>query len=167
MGTRARVGLLLDFDNGVESIYTHWDGYPSHHGSLLLGCWNTRKLVAELIALGDLSVLGKQAGQQHSFDAPYDDPTSRDWCKAYGRDRGEDGVESCCHPVDDWPDSGHEYEYLFTPEGWTYRERFYDPGPVNGNYRAWWGEWQPLTPEVCADDADPIPMLPGGALGAS
>jgi hypothetical protein len=170
MGTRARVGLRLELDNGVESIYTHWDGYPSHHGPLLLDCWNTRTLVAELVALGDLSALGREAGQQHDFDAPYDDPTSRDWCKAYGRDRGEDGVEADSHPLDSWPDSGHEHEYLFTPgEGWTWRERKYDPGTVGGNYRSWWTEWQPLTPELCADDADPISDdgRAGGALSTA
>ncbi len=76
MSTNARIGLEILPGERVESIYTHWDGYPSHHGTLLLGHWNSREKVRELLALGDLSVLGKQVGQAHPFDAPYDDPLS-------------------------------------------------------------------------------------------
>lgn len=152
MSTNARIGIERPAANGITSIYTHWDGYPSHHGILLLDHYDTREKVEALIALGDLSILNKDLGQQHDFDARYDDPVSGSWCRAYGRDRGETDVAAVGHGYDDWPDSGQEYEYLFTRDGWKWREATYQED--DGNYRQVWGKWLTLTPSDC--------MAPGG-----
>lgn len=160
MSTNARIGIERPESNSVESIYTHWDGYPEHHGILLLDCWNTREAVESLIALGNLSVLGKEVGQKHDFDAPYDDPVSGSWCLAYGRDRGEVDVSSITHPHDEWPDYGQEYEYLYSPHyGWSWRECSYSHDPDGSNFQRRWGKWAPLLPSDCMSEestAEPV-----------
>lgn len=83
MGTRARIAMQMP-SGAFRSIYTHWDGYPSHHGAILQEHYTDPKKVWELLSLGDLSVLGAEIGEKHGFDAIVDNV-----CTAYGRDRGE------------------------------------------------------------------------------
>ena len=84
MATRSLIGKL-NSDGTVTSIYCHWDGYPSHNGVLLQEYWNTPYKVDQLLALGDLSSLGKEIGEQQDFNGS----RNRDWCMAYGRDRNQ------------------------------------------------------------------------------
>ncbi len=107
MGTRARVGIE-NADGHITSIYTHWDGDPSHHGPILTGSFATLERVTELMTLGDLSILGEEIGERHPFDNP-----DNDVCTAYGRDRDETGVDAVTHYADSWPDYGQVFEYLF------------------------------------------------------
>ena len=107
MSTRANIIRInkpgsFKYDNNnlsfkFDLIYTHSDGYPEHHGPILLEHYNTSEKVAELLGLGDLSVLGPQIGEKHDFDWAFtvdrdtwaNDPRYQ-WCRAYGRDRGEE-----------------------------------------------------------------------------
>ena len=84
MATRSLIGKL-NSDGTVTSIYCHWDGYPSHNGFLLQEYWDTPYKVDQLLALGDLSSLGKEIGEQQDFNGS----RNRDWCMAYGRDRNQ------------------------------------------------------------------------------
>lgn len=84
MATRSLIGKL-NSDGTVTHIYCHWDGYPSHNGFLLQEYWNTPYKVDQLLALGDLSSLGKEIGEQQDFNGS----RNRDWCMAYGRDRNQ------------------------------------------------------------------------------
>lgn len=125
MGTRSSIAIKTD--DGIKSIYCHWDGYIEHNGELLNEFYNTTDKVNELIALGDLSSLGSQIGQAHDFDAqsgpePELDLTAN-WCMAYGRDRGESGTEYSVHDnIGEWVDSRTEswceYFYLFDGSDW-------------------------------------------------
>ena len=96
MATRSRIGLCQGAQ-GIESVYCHWDGYPEHNGRILLDHYDEAKLV-QLLALGDLSVLAPEIGEQHPFsqlEVPADQRVNYDnWCTFYGRDRGETGVGS-------------------------------------------------------------------------
>ena len=90
MATRSLIGIKNQ-DNSITYIYCHWDGYPSHNGSILLNHYNNKKIVYELMDLGDLSSLQKNL---------YAEDNSHSWanptpgvCVAYGRDRGETGVD--------------------------------------------------------------------------
>lgn len=124
MSTNARIGIQND-DLSVTSIYTHWDGYPSHHGPILVENYNTEAKARELIALGDLSVLNSELGEKHDFDMSYDTREKLGpWCVAYGRDRGESDVDSVTHPVNSWPSYGQEYEYLFQNGRWVVRSGY-------------------------------------------
>ena len=84
--------------------------------------------VADLIALGDLSSLGTEIGQVHSFDAKYGpEPElsglTDNWCMAYGRDRGESGTEAqTFETIAEWVEAEAErwceYFYLFDGQDW-------------------------------------------------
>lgn len=137
MATRARIGIE-NGDGSVLSIYTHWDGYPEHHGPILLETYADEESASALIALGDLSILGRDLGEAHDFDSH--EPDS-DVCLAYGRDRGEAGVDAIEHDADDWPDSGHEYEYLYRSGVWYFRPR------------PWDGEGQPAAWELLTSES--------------
>jgi hypothetical protein len=116
MGTRSTIAIQNE-DGTVTGIYCHWDGYTSNNGRILEENYTTEEAVRELIALGDLSSLGETVGIKHDFDnAP------RNKCNAYGRDRGETGVDAIT--FGSWDDllekMGQEYDYLFTPgKGWV------------------------------------------------
>ena len=84
MATRSLIGKL-NSDGTVTHIYCHWDGYPSHNGFLLQEYWDTPYKVDQLLALGDLSSLGSEIGEQQDFNGS----RNRDWCMAYGRDRNQ------------------------------------------------------------------------------
>ena len=124
MATRSLIGKL-NSDNTVNYIYCHWDGYVEHNGFLLQEHYNTPEKVNTLLALGDLSSLGSEIGEKHEFE----NRPNRDWCTAYGRDRGETGVSWKTTTFEMYPkaDNATEYQYLFTDEGWK----------VNGG-----GDWE-------------------------
>lgn len=112
MSTRSNIAV--ERTNGtIASIYCHYDGYLSNNGRKLMENWHHPARVAQLIALGDLSSLGKVIGGKHDFDwrdelreqCQRKDGTTdhdkyaalqaklpwvvEDWCMAYHRDRGE------------------------------------------------------------------------------
>ena len=95
MATRSFIAKKVK--GGYIGIYSHWDGYPTKPG---VG-WTLRKYykspskVTQLIALGDISVLGENIGKKHDFDkasraGKYSDRIkSLGYTTAYHRDRGE------------------------------------------------------------------------------
>jgi hypothetical protein len=115
MATRSTIAIRNQ-DDTVTGIYCHWDGYLEHNGRILHDHYTTEEIVRELISLGDLSSLGLEIGTKHDFDnAP------RNECNAYGRDRGEKGVDATTFHT--WNQMLNEqrqaYNYLFVPgEGW-------------------------------------------------
>lgn len=78
--------------SAYDVIYCHWDGYPAGVGATLAAHYTTPDRVDALIALGDLSSLGAELGEQHPFDTHHTNPAAATWCLAYGRDRGEHGT---------------------------------------------------------------------------
>lgn len=117
MGTRSRIAIQ-NADGTLESIYCHWDGYPSNNGAILQEHYQDEAKVRELIALGDLSILAPNTTPEgsHSFGKPEDGV-----CVAYKRDRGETEVES--RKSDNLSDlieltdgSWGEWLYIFSPE---------------------------------------------------
>jgi hypothetical protein len=139
MGTRSNIGIRND-DNSITAIYCHWDGYPEHVGKILLNHYNSVGIVNELMDLGDLSILAENLysdNNSHTFNNPQPNV-----CVAYGRDRGEKGVE--CKVFNDSfeferfaSDTGAEYQYLFDNGKWTYR-------------KVYKGTWKELTSADCA-----------------
>ncbi len=117
MGTRSTIAIQNE-DGTVTGIYCHWDGYLSHNGRILQDHYTTEAQVRELIALGDISSLGANIGEQHNFNAP--DPAetlAETRCTAYARDRGEPNTAArTCHSWQQFIiQEGQEYDYLFTP----------------------------------------------------
>jgi len=140
MATRGNIGIINE-DGSVTGIYVHWDSYPENVGKLLLKHYNTSCIVCELMDLGDLSYLAENLycdDNNHSFENPVDGV-----CVAYGRDRGETGVESRVFnnisEFEKFADrTGADYQYLFNNGKWQYR---------NHN-----GTWNELTARVCKCD---------------
>jgi len=115
MGTRSTIAIQ-NGDGTVTGIYCHWDGYLSHNGRILNENYTTEEAVRELLALGDLSSLGATIGEQQDFDNPVDGQ-----CNAYGRDRGETGIEARTFEshAELIEQTGQEYDYLFANGVWT------------------------------------------------
>ena len=89
MATRSLIGRQYQ-DGSIDYIYCHWDGYPSNNGVILREHYSDSAKVDQLLALGDLSSLAEEIGEQQDFD---DRESQQDnWCLAYGRDRGEKNV---------------------------------------------------------------------------
>lgn len=117
MATRSRIAI--EYESGaVRSIYSHWNGYPSHNGRILLEHYTDREKVKRLIDLGNLSVLAPELdapeGADHSFETPIKGVTV-----FYGRDRGEEKQEAKHHyGLKAFLRSDvEEYGYLYTKEG--------------------------------------------------
>ena len=100
MATRSTIALEFA-DGTVGQVYCHWDGYIEHNGVILSESYTDPFKLRELIDCGDLSSLGPNLGEKHSFDtiAKYGTPeyeaemeAKRQVCTFYGRDRGEEGV---------------------------------------------------------------------------
>jgi hypothetical protein len=115
MATRSRIAIE-DEKGTVRSVYSHWDGYPSHNGRILFEHFQNPEKVNNLIALGDLSSLAPEIelAEGHTFENPVKGVTV-----FYGRDRGEDRTEAKTHLDRNsfLRSDVEEYGYLFTNEG--------------------------------------------------
>lgn len=116
MATRSTIAVEHR-DGTVEQIYCHWDGYLSHNGEILNRHYRDYAKVCDLIALGDISSLGTQIGEQHAFDGSGDP----EWTTAYGRDRGETDVGG--RRFKDFADysenmQAEEYDYCWRDAQW-------------------------------------------------
>jgi hypothetical protein len=155
MSTRSLIGMA-DAKGQVKCVYCHWDGYPSWNGRLLLEHWSDRKKLAELLALGDISVLSREIGQKIDFNRTISDTAYREehaeQCVIYHRDRGEKWtivrprtVKSESAFVFRAFGMGCDYCYLLRADGrWVHARtaamRKGDPLP----------SLEPLTAELCA-----------------
>jgi len=129
MGTRSVIGVM--HGTNCKAVYCHWDGYLSHNGRILQDYYDSSK-ANHLVALGDLSSLRPNIGEQHPFSkyeinekspnidaliALYEEAESKGWCTFYGRDRGESNADF--KTLTDWEKfveyfhgCGAEYGYI-------------------------------------------------------
>ena len=122
MATRSRIAIE-NADGSVQSVYCHWDGYPSNNGQILHDHYQDRAKVEQLISLGSISSLAKEveAPEGHTYSNPASGVTV-----AYHRDRGEDvqikqNVSSQAFFMQDI----EEYGYLFTKENvWVIKDGY-------------------------------------------
>lgn len=115
MSTRSYICIERKKPTGeiwYEGVYCHWDGYPSNNGDILYHHYKDREKVEKLISLGSISSLDNEVetiDPTHSFDTPVDGVTV-----FYGRDRGEEDVESKEVKLEDLAkDVFIEYVYIF------------------------------------------------------
>ena len=115
MSTRSLIGLKNAETNTVKYIYCHFDGHPECVGSILKTSYNTEEKVEEMLKLGHLSSLGHTlepseitrrfgfigtlSGEFHDLSEEEQEKLKKDhssakYTTAYGRDRGEDGVQA-------------------------------------------------------------------------
>lgn len=136
MGTRSSIGIQ-NADGSVTAIYCHWDGYPSYNGRVLKDHYADEAKIRELIALGDISSLNEEIGEQHPFSTYHlkeseKDPRWERWTTAFMRDRGEKDCEATDFvSAGDYFSrfgAGTEYAYLFTKGEWLVRSTYNDRG---------------------------------------
>lgn len=125
MSTRSNIALFDTGNGSVTSIYSHYDGYPEGVGATLLAHYQDAARVAELLALGDISVLGAHIapapGVPHTFEHRADNVTI-----AYHRDREDKWAsvkprEHCSLGLwlaDCLSDPWYEHLYLFKDAAW-------------------------------------------------
>ena len=147
MATRGNIGIVNE-DGSITAIYVHFDSYPEYVGKILLNHYTDVDWIHMLMDLGDLSILSESLhsttginlysdNNRHTFDNP-----QKGVCVAYGRDRGEQNVDSVIYEdlgqyEDMAGDTLAEYQYLFDNGKWMYRN-------VNKTLG-----WMELTPQVC------------------
>ena len=126
MSTRSMI--CKELPNGKYlSIYCHFDGYLKHNGIILDEVYNTEEKVNELLALGDLSILGlvttPAKNKTHTFN-DYQDNV----CLAYGRDRGESNTEAKERTLKElFSNVWIEYFYIFTKDNkWLYSNSYFE-----------------------------------------
>lgn len=123
MATRSTIAMEQP-DGKVMQVYCHWDGYLDNNGRILQAHYRDRAKVLALMYLGDISSLREDIGMAHDFDARYSDGDPREnWCVAYGRDRGESGVDAKVYRDFDDYVANHqyeEYEYIFRSDDQWY-----------------------------------------------
>ena len=113
MSTRSNIGVR-NTDGTIDYIYCHFDGYPEHNGQILTENYTNINRVNELLKLGDLSVLGKFIGEKQDFDKRV-----KDYCLAYGRDRGETGVSASTTTFENLLNNTTiDYVYVFDGDYW-------------------------------------------------
>jgi len=148
MGTRSRIGVM--HGDKCKSIYCHWDGYLSHNGAILQEHYDSAK-ANYLVALGNISSLGKQIGETHpfsQFDINKDDPDfdklvalhelseKESWTTFYMRDRGEAEQEfEVSQSFDEFlslvHNCGAEYYYIMRDGVWYVGDN-YGNTPLSG-----------------------------------
>ena len=134
MSTRS--SIAIKHGDRIKSIYCHSDGYLEYNGRVLFNHYSDSVKVNKLIAMGDMSMLGREIGEKINFNAPmqYDENNIAEQCRFYSRDRGEEGVEF--KSFDDeaaWVNfySDCEYFYLYDHGVWYVKDYDSDFEPLH------------------------------------
>ena len=128
MGTRSRIGVM--HGDKCKSVYCHWDGYLEHNGRILQEHYDSSR-ANHLVALGNLSTLGKEIGEKHAFSQfelraeevqAYKELTEN-WTTFYMRDREEKDQEfEVSHSFDEFLEQciecSAEYYYIMKDGEW-------------------------------------------------
>lgn len=128
MGTRSRIGVM--HGDKCKSVYCHWDGYLAHNGAILQEHYDSSR-ANHLVALGNLSTLGKEIGEKHAFSQfelraeevqAYKELTEN-WTTFYMRDREEKDQEfEVSHSFDEFLEQcvecSAEYYYIMKDGEW-------------------------------------------------
>lgn len=108
---------IANKDKSYDTIYCHWDGYYENAGKILNTSYTTEQKVRELIALGDLSILGNKIAPTSTVHTL--DNHEKDVCLFYGRDVGEKHTEPEHHK--NKANLNDSYNYLFQDNIWYCR----------------------------------------------
>lgn len=127
MSTRSLIGVM--HGSKCKSVYCHFDGYLNGVGAILQNHYDS-PAANNLVALGDISSLGKSIGEKHPFSSQESQLSYQEHKKLYGnmttfygRDRGEAGCEfQVSHSFDEFlglaEDCGAEYYYVMRDGVW-------------------------------------------------
>ena len=115
MATRSNIAYKTA-EGKIRSVYCHWDGYVANNGRILQENYQDQSKIEALVALGSISSLGAELGEQQDFD---DRSSQKDeWTLAYHRDRGEELVVNEYDDIPSWIADMEEYAYLWNGQEW-------------------------------------------------
>ena len=115
MATRSNIAMKTK-EGKIVSVYCHWDGYVANNGRILLENYANIDKIEALVALGSISSLGEQIGEQQDF---MDRDTQKDeWTLFYTRDRGEELSIQEYDDIPSWIAEMEEYAYLWNGQEW-------------------------------------------------
>jgi len=115
MATRSNIAYKTA-EGKIRSVYCHWDGYVANNGRILQENYQDQAKIEALIALGSISSLGAELGEQQDFN---DRSTQKDdWTLFYTRDRGEQLSIQEYDDIPSWIADMEEYAYLWNGEQW-------------------------------------------------
>ena len=140
MSTRSMIAVM--HGNKAKAVYCHWDGYVAHTGAILQEHYDSAK-ANQLVAMGDMSSLGRVIGEAHPFSphtsaedkALYEAAREAGYCTFYARDRGETGTEfKVAHTFEEFFEQadgcGAEYYYIMKDGVW-YVGDTYNASPLS------------------------------------
>lgn len=114
-------GIALRSGETFQTIYCHWDGYPSYMLPMLRENYNSVELASMLISMGDASsinmLIGPNPNKPHDFLNPQEDV-----CVFYHRDRGDSWLRcqpSCYTWRELFSQSAFDYVYIFEDGQWN------------------------------------------------
>lgn len=112
MSTRSAIGIM--HGDNCKAIYCHSDGYLSYVGKVLLNHYDSTK-ANMLVAMGDMSMLGKEIGEKIDFNdrMVYDTDNIAKQCRFYKRDCDEAGVDFKTFFNDQELFAGIDAEYFY------------------------------------------------------
>lgn len=121
MSTRSAIGIM--HGDKCKAIYCHSDGYLEYVGRVLLKHYDQSAKVNHLIAMGDLSMLGKEIGEKIDFDdrMSYTEDRVATQCRFYGRDRNEKNVDFSVFHNDQELFAGVDAEYFYVMKDEVWR----------------------------------------------
>ena len=112
MSTRSAIGIM--HGDNCKAIYSHSDGYLSYVGKVLLEHYDSTK-ANMLVAMGDMSMLGKEIGEKIDFNdrMVYDTDNVAKQCRFYKRDRDQTDVDFKVFHNDNELFEGVDAEYFY------------------------------------------------------
>lgn len=118
MSTRSFIGKYKS-DEEVEYIYCHFDGYIACVGRKLLENYKSDEVVDKLLALGDLSYLGKTPVDfEDGWDNLHPSLEESVRCLSY-RSRGDENVDASTCTLDYYEKSDTvDFKYLWKDGEW-------------------------------------------------
>lgn len=119
MGTNSTIAVVHQ-DNSVSQIYCHWDGYLSCNGKLLMQHYPTLSQAEELVSFGGMSSLRENIHPDPMWPHDFDND-QKNVCVFYGRDRGDEFVETLKYAnIQDFLNErlGEEFDYIYYGDRW-------------------------------------------------
>lgn len=124
MGTRSYIAKEVGEDK-YKAVYCLFDGYPAHHGRILVQYYDTPEKVDALLALGGLSALGEKIAPDADFVPTEEQRFQENTTVAYARDFGEPFIPAEYFNLAQLVDNGEklfaDHLYVFTKDNaWKY-----------------------------------------------
>ena len=122
MSTNATISIKTD--EGIKSVYLHWDGGPLNAGEILIQNFTNEEKILELLSYGDISVLSEKINPDDTLPHSFDE-RQEDVCLFYARDRGEDlEIHTFKTLKELLSEFGQQHNYLFRDGLWWHCEHY-------------------------------------------